>query len=430
MNYNETIDFLYSQHPAFQRVGASAYKAGLDTSIALDNIFKNPHRSFRCIHVAGTNGKGSVSHTLAAILQNNGYKVGLYTSPHLIDFRERIRVNGDMIPESYVVDFVDQYCKSEFKGNPSFFELTMAMAFHYFRYEKVDFAVIEVGLGGRLDSTNIINPELCVITNISFDHTQFLGNTLPEIASEKAGIIKPGIPVVIGEAEGDVKKVFEHKAAEQNAPIRFAQEHQQIIDASYGTLCATYHTADFGVIESQLAGDCQIYNANTILNAVIELRKLGINISQQSVTESFRHVCDQTGLMGRWMKLNDHPITICDTGHNTGGMQYIARRLKAAQCNNLRIIIGFVNDKDIDHILDMLPKDAIYYFTQALIPRAQKAQILQTQAAEKGLSGNCYDSVANAYTTALNDAADDDMVFVGGSTFIVADLLTFLNAKH
>ena len=430
MNYNETIDFLYSQHPAFQRVGASAYKAGLDTSIALDNIFKNPHRSFRCIHVAGTNGKGSVSHTLAAILQNNGYKVGLYTSPHLIDFRERIRVNGDMIPESYVVDFVDQYRKSEFKGNPSFFELTMSMAFHYFRHEKVDFAVIEVGLGGRLDSTNIINPELCVITNISFDHTQFLGNTLPEIASEKAGIIKPGIPVVIGEAEGDVKKVFEHKAAEQNAPIRFAQEHQQIIDASYGTLCATYHTAEFGVIESQLAGDCQIYNANTILNAVIELRKLGINISQQSVTESFRHVCDQTGLMGRWMKLNEHPITICDTGHNTGGMQYIARRLKAAQCNNLRIVIGFVNDKDIDHILDMLPKDAIYYFTQALIPRAQKAQILQTQAAEKGLSGNCYDSVANAYTTALNDAADDDMVFVGGSTFIVADLLTFLNAKH
>ena len=430
MNYNETIDFLYNQHPAFQRVGASAYKAGLDTSISLDNIFKNPHRSFRCIHVAGTNGKGSVSHTLAAILQNNGYKVGLYTSPHLIDFRERIRVNGDMIPESYVVDFVDQYRKSEFKGNPSFFELTMAMAFHYFRHEKVDFAVIEVGLGGRLDSTNIINPELCVITNISFDHTQFLGNTLPEIASEKAGIIKPGIPVVIGEAEGDVKEVFEHKAAEQNAPIRFAQEHQQIIDASYGTLCATYHTADFGVIESQLAGDCQIYNANTILNAVIELRKLGINISQQSVTESFRHVCDQTGLMGRWMKLNDHPITICDTGHNTGGMQYIARRLKAAQCNNLRIVIGFVNDKDIDHILDMLPKDAIYYFTQALIPRAQKAQILQTQAAEKGLSGNCYDSVANAYTTALNDAADDDMVFVGGSTFIVADLLTFLNAKH
>ncbi|MGN0228672.1 MAG: bifunctional folylpolyglutamate synthase/dihydrofolate synthase, partial [Muribaculaceae bacterium] len=398
--------------------------------IAIDNIFKNPHRSFRCIHVAGTNGKGSVSHTLAAILQNNGYKVGLYTSPHLIDFRERIRVNGAMIPESYVVDFVDHYRKSGFNGNPSFFELTMAMAFHYFRHEKVDFAVIEVGLGGRLDSTNIINPELCVITNISFDHTQFLGNTLPEIASEKAGIIKPGIPVVIGEAEGDVKKVFEHKAAEQNAPIRFAQEHPQITDASYGTLCATYHTSDFGIIESQLAGDCQIFNANTILNAVIELRKLGINISQQSVTESFRHVCDQTGLMGRWMKLNDHPITICDTGHNTGGMQYIARRLKAAQCNNLRIVIGFVNDKDIDHILDMLPKDAIYYFTQALIPRAQKAQILQAQATEKGLSGNCYDSVAKAYTTALNDAADDDMVFVGGSTFIVADLLTFLNAKH
>ena len=430
MNYNETIDFLYSQHPAFQRVGASAYKAGLDTSIALDNIFQNPHRSFRCIHVAGTNGKGSVSHTLAAILQNNGYKVGLYTSPHLIDFRERIRVNGAMIPESYVIDFVEQYRKSGFEGNPSFFELTMAMAFHYFRHEKVDFAVIEVGLGGRLDSTNIINPELCVITNISFDHTQFLGNTLPEIASEKAGIIKPGIPVVIGEAEGDVKKVFANKAAEQNAPIRFAQEHPQITEASYGTQYATYHTSDFGIIESQLAGDCQIYNANTILNAVIELRKLGIDISQQSITQSFRHVCEQTGLMGRWMKLNDHPLTICDTGHNTGGMQYITQRLKAAKCNKLRIVIGFVNDKDIDHILDMLPADAIYYFTQAMIPRAQKAQILQAQAAQKGLMGNCYNNVAEAYTAALNEASAGDMVFVGGSTFIVADLLTFLNSKH
>ena len=430
MNYDETIDFLYSQHPAFQRVGASAYKAGLDTSIALDNIFQNPHRSFRCIHVAGTNGKGSVSHTLAAILQNNGYKVGLYTSPHLIDFRERIRVNGAMIPESYVIDFVEQYRKSGFEGNPSFFELTMAMAFHYFRHEKVDFAVIEVGLGGRLDSTNIINPELCVITNISFDHTQFLGNTLPEIASEKAGIIKPGIPVVIGEAEGDVKKVFANKAAEQNAPIRFAQEHPQITEASYGTQYVTYHTADFGIIESQLTGDCQIYNANTILNAVIELRELGIDISQQSITQSFRHVCEQTGLMGRWMKLNDHPLTICDTGHNTGGMQYITQRLKAAKCNKLRIVIGFVNDKDIDHILDMLPADAIYYFTQAMIPRAQKAQILQAQAAQKGLMGNCYNNVAEAYTAALSDASAGDMVFVGGSTFIVADLLTFLNSKH
>ena len=335
-----------------------------------------------------------------------------------------------MIPESYVIDFVEQYRKSGFKGNPSFFELTMAMAFHYFRHEKVDFAVIEVGLGGRLDSTNIINPELCVITNISFDHTQFLGNTLPEIASEKAGIIKPGIPVVIGEAEGDVKKVFVNKAAEQNAPIRFAQEHPQITEASYGTQYVTYHTADFGIVESQLAGDCQIYNANTILNAVIELRELGIDISQLSITQSFRHVCEQTGLMGRWMKLNDHPLTICDTGHNTGGMQYITQRLKAAKCNKLRIVIGFVNDKDIDHILDMLPADAIYYFTQAMIPRAQKAQILQAQATQKGLMGNCYNSVAEAYTAALSDASAGDMVFVGGSTFIVADLLTFLNSKH
>ena len=423
MNYEESLAYI-------NQLNSRGIALGLERMQALLKRLGDPQKQLRCIHVAGTNGKGSVSHTLAAILQNNGYKVGLYTSPHLIDFRERIRVNGAMIPESYVIDFVEQYRKSGFEGNPSFFELTMAMAFHYFRHEKVDFAVIEVGLGGRLDSTNIINPELCVITNISFDHTQFLGNTLPEIASEKAGIIKPGIPVVIGEAEGDVKKVFANKAAEQNAPIRFAQEHPQITEASYGTQYVTYHTADFGIIESQLAGDCQIYNANTILNAVIELRELGIDISQQSITQSFRHVCEQTGLMGRWMKLNDHPLTICDTGHNTGGMQYITQRLKAAKCNKLRIIIGFVNDKDIDHILDMLPADAIYYFTQAMIPRAQKAQILQAQAAQKGLMGNCYNNVAEAYTAALNEASADDMVFVGGSTFIVADLLTFLNSKH
>ena len=427
MNYNETLEFLYSQHPAFQRVGASAYKAGLDTSIALDNIFHNPHRKFRCIHVGGTNGKGSVSHTIAAILQNNGYKVGLYTSPHLIDFRERIRVNGSMIPESYVIEFVERYKASAFDGSPSFFELTMAMAFDYFRHEEVDFAVVEVGLGGRLDSTNIISPELCVITNISFDHTQFLGNTLPEIAAEKAGIIKPGTPVIIGEAEGDVKRVFAEKAARENAPITFAQEHPQIVDAEYNTDFVTYRTADFGTIDSELAGDCQIYNANTILNAVIELRKLGISISQESVLHSFRHVCELTGLMGRWMKLVESPLTICDTGHNTGGMQYITRRLKATECENLRIVIGFVNDKDIDHILDMLPKRAIYYFTQAQIPRAQKAEILEVQAAAKGLHGKCFDTVRKAYQAAKFDASPHDMIFVGGSTFIVADLLSFLS---
>ncbi len=429
MNYDETLDYLYNQHPAFQRVGASAYKEGLDTSIALDNLYGHPHKSYKCIHVGGTNGKGSVSHTIASILQQSGFKVGLYTSPHLIDFRERIRVNGKMIPEQEVISFVDDYIKQGFDGAPSFFELTMAMAFCYFRKEKVDYAVIEVGLGGRLDSTNIISPILSVITNISFDHTQFLGNTLPAIASEKAGIIKPGIPTVIGEATGDVRKVFEQKAAAVGAPIVFAEDNNEITASAQSNFYINYSTRSYGNICSELSGYCQLHNANTILHAVTQLKKQGINIPDEAIAEGFKNVCSISGLMGRWMKICNTPLTVCDTGHNVGGITYISEQLHNIKCNTLRIVIGFVNDKDIEHILQLLPQKAVYYFTQAQIPRAKASSAVRSQAAEFHLVGESYNSVGAAYAAAKADASPNDMIFVGGSTFVVADFLKAIDYK-
>lgn len=423
MNYEETLDYLYNQHPAFQRVGASAYKEGLDTSLLLDEIYGHPHRSYKCIHVAGTNGKGSVSHTIASILQKNGYKVGLYTSPHLVDFRERIRVNGKVIPQSRVVGFVEDYILKNVECTPSFFELTMMMAFDYFRLEKVDYAVVEVGLGGRLDSTNIITPELCVITNISFDHTQFLGNTLEAIAGEKAGIIKPDIPVVIGEASGGVREVFTEKAKNVGAPIVFAQDAPEIIEAKRDGCLIRYSTRSFGTLESELSGYCQPHNANTILHAVTQLMKLGVGIREEAIKEGFKNVCEISGLMGRWMKIGSSPLTICDTGHNVGGIKYIAEQLREIDCKTLRIVIGFVNDKDIKHILQLLPRKAVYYFTQAQIPRAQSASVVRQMASEYGLNGNQYPTVGQAYKAAISESSEDDAVFIGGSTFIVADLL-------
>ena len=329
MNYNETLDYLYNQHPAFQRVGAAAYKPGIETSIELDELYGHPHKAYRCIHVAGTNGKGSVSHTIASILQKSGYKVGLYTSPHLVDFRERIRVNGEMIPKQNVTQFVETYIEKGFHGSPSFFELTMMMAFDYFRQEKVDFAVIEVGLGGRLDSTNIITPLLSVITNISKDHTQFLGNTLEAIAHEKAGIMKPGIPCVIGEAIGGVRSVFEQTAKATETPIEFAQDSNEIVSVEAKGFAVEYHTRSFGVVESDLSGHCQRHNANTIMHAIGKLRQQGVDITDEAIKAGFKSVCQTTGLMGRWMKISDSPLTICDTGHNVGGIQYIS------DCNSL-----------------------------------------------------------------------------------------------
>ena len=442
MNYKEAIDYLFNVAPLFQNIGAGAYKEGLENTRTLDEHFGHPHRTYRTIHVAGTNGKGSVSHTLAAILQSAGYRVGLYTSPHLVDFRERIRVNGEMIPEERVIDFVENE-RSFFEPlHPSFFELTTALAFQYFKEQQVDFAVIEVGLGGRLDCTNIITPQLSVITNISFDHTQFLGDTLEKIAHEKAGIIKSGVPVVIGETRNndtatqqhpEIRKVFLDKALEVNTSITFAEEKDEIINWSNGT-CETRH---FGTFNTQLGGLCQQRNTATILAAV---QQLGMQLPIEAIHNGFAHVCELTGLMGRWQKIQENPTVICDTGHNPAGLQYISEQLRVTNCeirnttqnselstrNSLRIVLGMVGDKDVRTSLSLLPKDAVYYFTQASVKRAMPVQEIAALASEFGLRGDIYPTVSEAYQAALREASSNDLIFVGGSSFIVADLLTFL----
>ncbi|WP_373787484.1 folylpolyglutamate synthase/dihydrofolate synthase family protein [Bacteroides heparinolyticus] len=415
MDYQDTLTYLYNSTPMFQQVGGSAYKEGLENTLALDEHFGHPHRKFRTIHVAGTNGKGSCSHTIAAILQEAGYSVGLYTSPHLVDFRERVRVNGQPIPEEYVIRFVEEKrCFFE-PLHPSFFELTTAMAFRYFADVEIDVAVIEVGLGGRLDCTNIIRPDLCIITNISLDHTQFLGNTLPQIAREKAGIIKSGIPVVIGETTPETKSVFQKRAGEVNAPIYFAEENGR---------------EDYPGIEYELKGLYQKKNSRTILTALPLLKEAGYRLDEQSVRRGFAHVTELTGLMGRWQKLQDYPTLICDTGHNVGGITYIVEQLKQQAFHNLHIIIGMVNDKDIQGVLALLPEDAIYYFTQASVKRALPANDLQKLAESAGLKGNCYPDVPSAVRAAQEKSLPEDFIFVGGSSFIVADLLANRDALN
>lgn len=423
VNYDEAINFLYTQLPMFQRMGANAYKPGLDTSIALDKAFGNPHSRFPSIHIAGTNGKGSTAHTLAAILQSAGYKVGLYTSPHLVDFRERIRINGEMIYHSAVVDFVNHYRALQLDCQPSFFELTMTMAFEYFAKEKIDIAVIETGLGGRLDSTNIISPILSIITNISFDHTAFLGDTLTAIASEKAGIIKRNTPVVVGEASGDVKQLFLDKSIEMNSPIKFADENKAFSSAELTPDGYLYHNTPFGNITGELTGECQQKNTATILSAIEQLRLIGWEITPDAVKQGFANVCNLTGLAGRWMELQQSPRVVCDTGHNVGGWEYLSRQLSQVE-GKLHMVIGFVNDKDISHILDLMPHNATYYFTRAEIPRALSADEVKAIALAKGLKGEAYATVAEAYQKAIVSASATDTIFIGGSTFVVADLLS------
>ncbi|WP_300697659.1 folylpolyglutamate synthase/dihydrofolate synthase family protein [uncultured Bacteroides sp.] len=408
MDYQDTLSYLYNCIPMFQHVGGSAYKEGLENTHILDEHFGHPHRSFRCIHVGGTNGKGSCSHTLAAILQEAGYKVGLYTSPHLVDFRERIRVNGQVIPESYVVRFVEKE-RSFFEPlHPSFFELTTAMAFRYFADERVDVAIVEVGLGGRLDCTNIIRPDLCIITNISFDHTQFLGDTLEKIAAEKAGIIKSGIPAIIGETTPETKPVFIRKANEAGAPLFFAEEDQE-----------DYYPR----LECELKGAYQTKNTRTLLSAIRQLQEAGYRLDEQAVRSGFAHVCELTGLKGRWQKLQDAPTLICDTGHNVGGITYVVEQLKQQPYRKLHIVIGMVNDKDIRSVLALLPQDAEYYFTKASVKRAMPEEELALLATETGLHGNCYPDVPSAVRAAQEKSLPEDFIFVGGSNFIVADLL-------
>ena len=430
MNYEETLTYLYNSAPLFQHIGKDAYKEGLSNTLELDGHFGHPHRKFKTIHVAGTNGKGSCSHTLAAILQSAGYKVGLYTSPHLVDFRERIRINGTPIPKDEVIRFVEEE-RSFFEPlHPSFFELATAMAFQYFAKEEIDVAVIEVGLGGRLDCTNIITPDLCIITNISFDHVQFLGDTLPKIASEKAGIIKPDIPVVIGEANDETRPIFEQKASEMNAPIYFAEDEKWILESSIVQAGKRiYQTKTYNDLEGELGGLCQEKNTATLLSALHVLQELGYPISENHIRQGFSHVCQLTGLMGRWQKLEEHPTLICDTGHNKGGIKYIVEQLSHETYKRLHIIIGMVNDKDISGVLAMLPKDAVYYFTQASVQRALPANELKELAQKVKLQGCLYPNVEEAVQAARNAANKDDFIFVGGSTFIVADLLNFFFKK-
>ncbi len=425
MTYDETIDFLYNQLPVFQRVGASAYKPGLGTSLELSQIFGNPQNYYPTIHVGGTNGKGSTAHTLAAILQSAGYKVGLYTSPHLVDFRERIRVNGEMITRDAVIDFVERFCSVSMVGHPTFFELTMVMAFEYFSKQNVDVAVIEVGLGGRLDSTNIITPSLSIITNISFDHIQFLGNTLTAIATEKAGIIKPGVPIVIGEANSEVRYVFDQFAKAVDAPIRYAEDDKTFLSTERNGDVVLYRGTKFGDLQGELTGECQLKNTATILTAIDILVSIGWDIKSQHVANGLSHVCELTGLMGRWMKLQAQPLVICDTGHNEGGWQYLSHQLRLYG-SKAHIVIGFVDDKDIDRIIELLPKDAHYYFTQASVKRALAVADLTDRATKKGLHGEAFESVVEAYLCALTRVGDSEIVFIGGSTYVVADLMCYL----
>lgn len=425
MTYKETLEYLYNSVPMFQKVGATAYKEGLYNTLKLDEHFGHPHTKFKTIHVAGTNGKGSCSHSIASILQKAGYKVGLYTSPHLKDFRERIRINGQCISEKYVVDFVkNERCFFE-PLHPSFFELTTAMAFKYFAEESVDFAVIEVGLGGRLDCTNIINPILSIITNISFDHTQFLGNTLAKIAYEKSGIIKDGIPVVIGETTPETKPVFEKQAQSHQAPICFAENDKEIIDTGISTEGGIdYKTQTFGAIHGELGGLYQIRNTRTILSVIKILIKLGVKINPQDVRNGLNTVTETTGLSGRWQKIQDRPLVICDTGHNVGGWEYLSRQLSSQKCKQRRIVFGMVDDKDINTVMTMLPKDGVYYFTKADTKRSLNEHQIAEIGTSLGLRSLVFPDVKSAYRQALNDADEDDFIFVGGSSYIVSDFLT------
>lgn len=433
MTYEETIQYLYNSAPLFQNVGASAYKEGLSNTHILDKHFGHPHRRYKTIHIAGTNGKGSCAHTLAAIFQAAGYKTGLYTSPHLVDFRERIRVNGQMIPQQEVIDFVENERAFFEPLHPSFFELSTALAFYYFAKENVDLAAIEVGLGGRLDCTNIIKSELSIITNISFDHTQFLGNTLEKIASEKAGIIKADTPVIIGEATESTRAVFENKAHETGAPIIFAEDEKIVafsnIEKESGKRIY-FTTLSDTPISGELTGEYQEKNMNTVLCAVKELQKQGFKLTEHSIREGVANVCETTGLKGRWEVISNNPTIILDTGHNSGGLIYNMHQLKTEKAEHIRIILGMVSDKDIDSSLSLMPQTAIYYFTKATVKRALDEFSLQKKAQAKGLTGNCYPTVKQAYEAAISSASQNDIIYIGGSNFIVGDFLSFYKKEN
>lgn len=404
MTYKETTDWMFSQLPMFQMQGASAYKKDLTNAYLLVEHLNHPEHKFRSIHVAGTNGKGSTSSMIASILQEAGYKVGLYTSPHLKDFRERIRINGKMISEDFVVDFISDNKLFFLSNQLSFFEMTVGLAFDYFAKEQVDVAVIEVGMGGRLDSTNVIRPLVSVITNIGFDHTQFLGDTLAKIAMEKAGIIKSKIPIIIGEYNDETKPIFVAKAKSEKAPIYFAQDNPEV----------TYECA--------LTGDYQVHNKKTALH-VITLLDSEFKIEENHIKLGLKNVIQNTGLLGRWQILNQKPFTVCDTAHNSHGLKIVMSQIHKHHFEILHIVLGVVNDKDLDSILPLFPKGAKYYFCKPNLPRGLNGEILKEKAFNFGLSGKVFNSVSVAYNAALNSAKSSDFIYIGGSTFVVAEIL-------
>ena len=434
MNYQETTEYLFNQMPMFERQGAEGYKPGLDNTLALDEHFEHPHRKFRSIHIAGTNGKGSCSHMISAMLQQCGYKVGLYTSPHLVDFKERIRINGKPIDEQYVVEFVEDE-KSFFEPlHPSFFEVTTALAFKYFADNDVDIAVVEVGLGGRLDCTNIITPILSIITNISYDHTQFLGDTLAKIASEKAGIIKKNVPIIIGESLDETRPVFIAKAEEMEAPIHFAEDEREVLSVENnpeGGL--TTKTIDLGIIPCELGGTYQEKNINTVLIALKYLAKMGyladltpgrpIETLTEELKYSLTHITELTGLMGRWQMVKLSPRVVCDTAHNVAGWQYISQMLENIKCAQMHIVFGMVNDKDIESVVKLLPANALYYFTRANNSRSIPEETLRLLALKRGIYGATFHTVEEAYKAAQHAAKHDDFIFIGGSNYIVGEFL-------
>ncbi len=403
--YQETVDWMFQQLPMFQRIGKQAFKKDLSNTIKLTKHLNNPEKGFKSIHVAGTNGKGSVSHMLASVFQSAGYKTGLYTSPHLRDFRERIRINGQVVPEANVVAFIEGNQVFLEENKLSFFEMTVGMAFDYFAKEKVDIAIIETGMGGRLDSTNIITPELSVITNIGLDHTAFLGTNLSEIAGEKAGIIKEGIPVVIGEKQEKTIPVFRSKAHEKSAKIFFAED------------------SNFPDYSTDLRGDYQQKNLRTVLFSLKVLKELGWKIDEKAISDGLENVKSNTELRGRWDILQDAPKVICDTAHNAEGLQYVLKQLAKEEYNRLHMVIGVVNDKDLSKVLPLFPKEAEFYFSKPDVPRGLDANLLQAEAAKYGLIGQVYNSIPKAYAAAKDAALNEDLIFIGGSNFTVAEVI-------
>jgi dihydrofolate synthase / folylpolyglutamate synthase len=429
MNYQQTIQYLYEQLPVFHRIGPAAYKPDIGNITALCEMLGQPHKKFSSIHIAGTNGKGSVSHMLASILQSAGYKTGLHTSPHLKDYRERFRINGKMILKSEVIDFVRTW-KNEFSTlKPSFFEMSVALAFDHFANHHVDIAVIETGMGGRLDSTNILMPEACVITNIGWDHMMFLGDTLEKIALEKAGIIKPGVPVIVGESTPETKKVFLARASCRKSPLYFAGKYYTIEKAGHNRAFGSYYKVFedgeqlYDRLFCPLGGDYQQPNILTTLKTVDVLREKGFAITKEHVLDGIADVIRQTKLKGRWQVLARNPLTIADIGHNKDGIALILKQIERTPQDHLHFVLGMVNDKDIENILSMLPKNATYYFCRPDIPRGLDVKILADRAKQAGLNGNSFDSVSLAYSAAKQKAGKKDLIFVGGSTFVVAEVV-------